>query len=586
MPASDSHDSIPVFSDDDLDTPDTPWKQDQWIREKLLLVPPPFRPLIPPEDLSVLALLALQAGLPPQDEAAVIPTMELDWSYDAPDTEGNLLEDTLSTIVVPSLKTLTRLHESFGQAWFDGKQSLMDRCTGGPPRRYPMWMKEYFYSMWQVCRISLLWSQSLAWLEQEVLTEEESCAKHEVYTLLEKTKRWWGCIPGFGDDVYLEFLADILGDKALYTSVVDVMSALLSLRLHDSTPNSHTLIATTTFPDSIFAEVWLNNPGANRYLEKYCTWFHTKCYDNLLFAFHVPPFHWAACLIDFKNGQIHYGDSLQLPCHNIFLGRLEAWLNEKFSDLHFVLSNDLPCMIQSNGFNCSMISMNTIAHEAFGDPLWTKKRSHLQRMETFCEILNALMDLGHREDVMSISQMRINGDPNDQIVRAQVNARTPLEFLQINSRIPGKCPHPLAFHSDAKHPPKRTRASDKPLSPKHDIHPFFTTHKTAANLKQKTLIRPSDTKSRVATAAAEKSSIVLKKKENIVTLKKTGKATSRKAADIIKKSLLVQKGLPPDHIKYGIKDGGQSRSSVAARRGNLEIQLGVHKREPKRMINF
>ncbi len=398
-------DILPVYADDELDELtklDTAWNKNEWIgcgrsnkdvpyniakhRDKLLQIPAEFQPLIPPDNLSVLQLVAMRSTLPQQDEITPVTTQDLDWDYDQYETR-NLQED-IPCIMVPSLEALTRLDESFGQAWLDGKRSLLDRRTG-LSRFYPPWILSYFFKLRLACRIARKWNDALEWLEEESIIEDEEDAKNTVRMLLRTTQAWHGPLPGLEEVVHLELVADILGDKPLATSVIDAMVSNLSLQLHHTYPDSPILFATTTFPDYIVANAWINDTGRTKYLEKCSASLKNKKHTSLFFVFHVPPFHWAACTINFKTCRIQYGDSLRLARNKTLFDGIIIWLKHEFKDMNFTISDDLPCATQNDSFNCPIISVNTLEHAAFGEPLWTERTSRLKRMQAFCDILNS-----------------------------------------------------------------------------------------------------------------------------------------------------------------------------------------------------
>ncbi len=313
--------------------------------------------------------------------------MHLDWGKDEPDDVD--IED-LASVIVPSLTAITRLSAGFGQAWFNGKRSLKDTRTRSDARTYPFWVQTYFYDMRQACHISEKWCATMKWLDETPLVEAETTMKDTTYRLLETLRGWNGSIHGLGNTFRQEVLADVLANEPLPSDVVDGLLNILSLRLQCSNPASRFLITTTDFPNYIASEVWKNESlaGPNEYLKKYSTWIQHGLRDQLLFVFHVPPFHWAACIIDFKTAKIRYGDSLQLPQHRHFFKSLSVWLKMNFSSITFTITDDLPCSRQRDSYNCPIISVNTVAHTVFGDPLWTEKMSCLKRMEAFCDILN------------------------------------------------------------------------------------------------------------------------------------------------------------------------------------------------------
>lgn len=181
------------------------------------------------------------------------------------------------------------------------------------------------------------------------------------------------------------------------------------------------------------------------YLEKYSTWICHKHCNKLIFVFHVPPFHWATCMIDIKQKTICYGDSLQLLCHCLLFKSLKSWLKEKVSDTDFTVTSDLPCARQSDSFNCPLISVNTIAHTVFGDPLWSHRTSCLKRLEAFCDIM--AYPIGQADKVSLVSSsclLHISGAYDNGCSLAKISMiALLLHGLQQIKQCPCHCYHPI-----------------------------------------------------------------------------------------------------------------------------------------------
>ncbi len=107
--------------------------------------------------------------------------MHLDWSDEEPE---ELDVNDLASIIVPSLKAITRLNDTFGQAWFDGKQSLKDMRTGGETRRYPLWVNTYFHNMRQACRISDKWCAGIGLVTQNTINQRRVVSQRHSLCLL------------------------------------------------------------------------------------------------------------------------------------------------------------------------------------------------------------------------------------------------------------------------------------------------------------------------------------------------------------------------------------------------------------------
>lgn len=106
---------------------------------------------------------------------------------------------------------------------------------------------------------------------------------------------------------------------------------------------------------------------------------------------------------------------------------------------------------------------------------------------------------------------------------------------------------------------KRAKKCTNAAPPK--LHPLFVhTPATDAHNSHKSVIRPSDTKSRVAAAYAEE---MTEPSEPALLKPKKRKGASVKAADV-KASLLEKKNLPRDFVDSVVHDGGVSQSATYA----------------------
>ncbi len=120
-------DCIYISEDDELGASDPMWDKSKWIScgreyrnvpeniakigQNILAIPSLFRSLLPSKDLSILELIAHAPTLPIQDEVTPVLSMHLDWSDEEPE---ELDVNDLASIIVPSLKAITRLNDTFG----------------------------------------------------------------------------------------------------------------------------------------------------------------------------------------------------------------------------------------------------------------------------------------------------------------------------------------------------------------------------------------------------------------------------------------------------------------------------------------
>ncbi|KAK0234595.1 hypothetical protein EDD85DRAFT_844630 [Armillaria nabsnona] len=166
---------LELYSDDELDT-NPSWVENEWInagkkyidvpepvtreRERLLQIPAAYHSVLPPNDLAVTQFL--QLSLPKLCQKTSI-SLQLGFSDDEPDDLHN--PETLYDITIPSADALRQLEKDFGQAWFDGSKSVMDK-RDGLSRRHPFWILKYFEHMQQTCMAFSDWVDAVKWLKK------------------------------------------------------------------------------------------------------------------------------------------------------------------------------------------------------------------------------------------------------------------------------------------------------------------------------------------------------------------------------------------------------------------------------------
>jgi hypothetical protein len=348
---------------------------------KQYLIPSHFTNLLPSKTTSVMLFVEL-----------ALPTVEAsDSSFFefCNDNADTLTPDDLKFGGIPSKAAQIALETDLGQSWFNGTRSLRDTRTG---TKYPFWILTFFASMLRACEAQQKWMAVILWLVlsdendtsvDEVLLKEEVCAA--LYDIC-----WQGEVPGLSSN--LEELSIVLGDNWLNTSFINDMANQLSLRIKDDPElRQTTLVTNTIFPEYILNQKWVNgSPKQKAYLDKYVAWFLSGPRHHLLFPLFKPPNHWIACLVNFKEHRIQYGDSLKFSQYKDFFTRLQTWLGLHFGGTEFSVSADLPSARQDDSFSCSIIASNTLAHNALGDPQWSSSMKRISRMKAFLELIQNL----------------------------------------------------------------------------------------------------------------------------------------------------------------------------------------------------
>ncbi|KAJ7754214.1 hypothetical protein DFH07DRAFT_959911 [Mycena maculata] len=341
---------------------------------------------LPDKNMSIAQLLVFE--VPPIEDPMDDDT---EWFLTEPASPD--VRELVPLLSIPSRDVVQHLLNELGQAWFDGKQSL--HTSINPEVALPFWVLTYWLVILDAAEAKDRWIAASIWSDKVGKTREELGMKRAVKDLWKKIA-WHGNLPGFGSSLPVLDLAGFFSQDYLAGNLVDAMMRLLSVRLAESAGpvSNSTLVVDTPFaqyiellhpdldgirPDNI-------SPSALKYLDKYGSWFQSPDHTHLYFFLHRPPRHWTACEIDFKSKHIRYGDSLRWKRPQDFFDALDSFVAEQFAGAKFIVTDDLRYAYQTDGYNCPIIAVNTVAHNVLGDALWTPGTANGLRMKAFCEI--------------------------------------------------------------------------------------------------------------------------------------------------------------------------------------------------------
>lgn len=409
----DAREVISVFSDEELQNDTSFFDASQWINkgrrfqdapphvqlayERLFIPPVPVYKLLPFTDESPTTLILM--NLPQWDESLdeTDTPAQLTFSSSKPTSTPSSIDDILSMHLLP-IRSIHRLRGTLGQAWLDGKESICDQRTGEV--HWPFWMLTVFSCLRDACRARSTWLASFRWLDAVQSDETTSMAAFALNCrareLTSRIAGWSGHITARGlDDVYLEHVADILGDKMLRSGIVDALIDGISDELDSRYGTQRELLVAGTNFSTHISDAAYNDPsdGGAKLLQKYVTLFQPGSpHRSLCFSLHCPPLHFAAGFIDFHTGKVQFGDPLAFPRPKRFFKNLPIWLKRNFPAMIVQITDDLPCAVQRDSFNCPIISANTVAHKAPGSEIWVEERAIEARLEAFCRIVERILD--------------------------------------------------------------------------------------------------------------------------------------------------------------------------------------------------
>ncbi|TFK27117.1 hypothetical protein FA15DRAFT_702135 [Coprinopsis marcescibilis] len=138
-------------------------------------------------------------------------------------------------------------------------------------------------------------------------------------------------------------------------------------------------------PGLALLEAYLAKDGA-KLLSKYEKLVKDNHIDSIYFPIHVNNNHWIAGFVHFRKGKIGYGDSLtetgyQKPAKQMEF--LKKWIQIRFNVHANIKWDSLKRGSQSDFNNCGVVMINAIAHNVFGDSLWTTKTASRERLDWF-----------------------------------------------------------------------------------------------------------------------------------------------------------------------------------------------------------
>ncbi|KAJ7148708.1 hypothetical protein C8R43DRAFT_1236758 [Mycena crocata] len=540
---------LDILSDSDEKSLISTWDPDEWIsagkiyhdvppvvdaaRRNLLQIPPSFTKNLPSKSMSISQLL--QFDLPPKSDG--VDGMDIDsdgFTITEPTRE---LEEVLPFLALPTRSALSRLLSMLGQAWFDGGKSI--QIALNPEVVFPFWVLTYWSEILDACDSKDAWLRADSWVDRTGKTADEITMKLTIRGLL-KVVRWHGHLQGFGN-VKIVGLAALFSEDHLGSEIVDALLALLSFRLRqtDGSISENNLIVDTTFAavlgtllpivDGVATGPITTSGSGQRYLEKYGAWSQQKDHRNLHMVLYRPPTHWTACSLDFDAHHIRYGDSLRWERPQDFFDALEFWVKEHDAT-EFIVTDDLPCAKQTDGYSCPIIAVNTIAHSIFGDALWTPGNAKAMRMKAFRDIVKYSLSA---QKVPECNVKPVTTDSVDNLLAANPDfnddflpyindkdvavvaegPRAQSEVVAAASSCGTKRPADVADEVDVRETKiaKTTESSD---APGRQIHSFFAPKSLPSNANklpvkstsvaaQKRKPKPSKTASTTANTRAE-----------------------------------------------------------------------------------
>ncbi|TFK81466.1 hypothetical protein K466DRAFT_656140 [Polyporus arcularius HHB13444] len=366
-------------------------------RRQVLAIPPFERKLLPHPSLPISRLL--EKKLPAQPATL---TQEKAASTFArhPATESLQAVDFQWRPIPPS-GYIQALRNAFGQAWFDGAQSVIDFRY--KHSRLPLHVLTYWDEMAVALQNQSAWRKALGWARVQLAMLADTNLAGKVEGVLD-VMAWGLGLRALGASASVDSLTKLLSDQWLDDDIIDMLATDLANR---APVQSGSAVATLAFVHVIMA---CYGPDATKaeptsLLERYRDRVLDGSVVRLYFPANLNNNHWVTFLVDFEKRTISYAARI--------VKGLTAWLKAALSGRPFeAVGPVLTCGYQQDVISCGICAINTIAHHVLGDQLFTPSTRERLRLEYFVIIGKSQIAWG-RGQITETAQSTLTGDPRE-----------------------------------------------------------------------------------------------------------------------------------------------------------------------------
>ncbi|KAL0572455.1 Methionine--tRNA ligase, mitochondrial [Marasmius crinis-equi] len=308
----------------------------------------------------------------------------------------------ISDFDIPSPSFIQSARVLFDQAILDGAQSLEHPCYTAS--RLPMWIVSWWEEISKVVEKQESWRKALKWLDGHLdkLADDSALKPRFQKARLVLLRLRWDeetRISGAPSRATTSDLAPLLSTSCMTGGLMDMMLNYLSDRVEeDNVLDSFVVIESTRFQMYIekatTAKDFQEDDHIDPVLLRLESHIKNACANDavLLFPVHDKAnSHWTAFAVDFNDCSISNGDSLSnlsLGPPADFLRKLKWWLGHRFQNLgkFRFLEGGLKHGMQKDTTECGLVTVNTVAHEVFYDPLWSPMLKEAYRMGWFLDL--------------------------------------------------------------------------------------------------------------------------------------------------------------------------------------------------------
>ncbi|KAI0037576.1 hypothetical protein FA95DRAFT_1614075 [Auriscalpium vulgare] len=367
----------------------------------------PFIPRkhIVPHGLPVIELL--QQNLPSQSAAFMTIKAQKWFHHDSPTDAMDHAKTTemLLRRPVPPVQVLRMLQDTIGQAWLDGKQSIVDWSVNDGRDRLPLWSLTFWIDVGGAIRGQGKWSSCEHWITAETnsVGPMGRSTMDRAHTLLH-TLPWNTPIRSPAVSTTTLELTRMLGNDWMSDELINMMFEQLASRVRLQTElTTRVVVAPLAFSEAVkrLTKATTYSPADAPLLRMYEELVYDGGRTTIYCPVHVRGNHWVAVEIDFLSRTFACGDSLEysdaLPLD--FTAKLQRWFRARFGGPFKYLGNSLRHGIQQDHNSCGICTVNTVAHATLGDLLWEPARRSEERAQWFCALVEAYCFPGARASI-------------------------------------------------------------------------------------------------------------------------------------------------------------------------------------------
>ncbi len=369
---------------------------DEEISEGLTTIPNLYRQKIPPNGISISALvehydLRVQIITPTlrnnplsafsRQPPILGPFSLLDLAIPYSDTHCNF---------IPTLTA--NLHDQIG----NGNLSVRIKkfCL-------PLWVVKFWEAVVSATKAQLEWTGAKRWFEERILSSQ-SVLQESFHHIPNYVPEMWLKLPWDGKLLIGTYpplnileVAQLFASESISDTLVDAVMHVIQIRVLKSGGDiRRTLVCDLTIQWALHRgkKGWSKNKYTSakdfKAIRTIADRIKEERIQILFFPLFVRNNHWVVFEVDFDQKCISYGDSCDIPVVDDDLVALHTWLKHMGHTKKFVLRT-LPIALQDDTHSCGVIVWNSIEARIFSDAMWTPDSKHAHRVSYAIKLIEA-----------------------------------------------------------------------------------------------------------------------------------------------------------------------------------------------------